>query len=64
MQGLWCRAGSPASRPWTSTSCHISGGIRLEIKGTIQYSPLGNPMDRGAWWATAHGGHKESDMAE
>ena len=21
-------------------------------------------MDRGAWWATAHGGHKESDMAE
>ena len=21
----------------------------------LQYSPLGNPMDRGAWWATAHG---------
>ena len=21
----------------------------------IQYSGLGNPMDRGAWWATAHG---------
>ena len=27
-----------------------------------QYSPLGNPMDSGTWWATVHGGHKESDM--
>ena len=22
------------------------------------------PMDRGAWWATAHGGHKKSDVTE
>ena len=22
---------------------------------TLQYSCLGNPMDRGAWWATVHG---------
>ena len=21
----------------------------------LQYSCLGNPMDRGAWWTTAHG---------
>ena len=21
-------------------------------------------MDRGAWWATVHGGHKESDTTE
>ena len=21
----------------------------------LQYSCLGNPKDRGAWWATAHG---------
>ena len=21
---------------------------------TLQYSCLGNPMDRGAWWATVH----------
>ena len=21
----------------------------------LQYSCLGNPMDRGTWWATAHG---------
>ena len=26
-----------------------------------QYSCLGNPMDRGAWWATAMGSQKESD---
>ena len=29
-----------------------------------QYSCLGNPMDRGAWWATVHGVAKESDMTE
>ena len=30
----------------------------------LQYSCLGNPMDRGAWWVTVHGGHKESDMTQ
>ena len=28
----------------------------------LQYSSLGNPMDRGAWWAIIHGIIKESDM--
>ena len=28
----------------------------------LQYFCLGNTMDRVAWWATVHGGHKESDM--
>ena len=27
----------------------------------LQYSCLGNPMDRGAWWATVHGVPKEWD---
>ena len=27
----------------------------------FQYSCLGNPMERGAWWATVHGDAKESD---
>ena len=27
----------------------------------LQYSCLGNPVDRGAWWATVHGVTKESD---
>ena len=30
----------------------------------LQYSCLENPMDRGAWQATVHGGHKESDTTE
>ena len=30
----------------------------------LQYSVLGNPMDRGAWWAAVHGGHKELAMTE
>ena len=29
----------------------------------VQYSCLGNPMDRGSWWATVHGVSKESDAA-
>ena len=28
----------------------------------LQYSCLGNPMDRGAWWATVLGVSKELDM--
>ena len=27
----------------------------------LQYSCLGNPMDRGDWWATVHGVAKELD---
>ena len=31
---------------------------------SFQYSCLENSINRGAWWATVHGGHKESDMTE
>ena len=30
----------------------------------LQHSCLGNPTDRGAWWATVNGVAKESDMTE
>ena len=30
----------------------------------LENSCLGNPMDRGAWWATVHGVVKESDRTE
>ena len=30
----------------------------------LQYSCLEKPMNRGAWWATVHGGHEESDITE
>ena len=39
------------------------GGSPGEGNGTpLQYSCLGNPMDRGAWQATVHGVAIESDM--
>ena len=28
---------------------------REENGNSLQYSCLGNPMDRGTWWATVHG---------
>jgi len=40
-------------------------GIRSPRGGNgnwLQYSCLGNPMDRGAWWVTVYGVAKESDM--
>ena len=30
----------------------------------LQYSCLGSPMDRGAWWAIVHGVTKELDATE
>ena len=45
----------------------ISGSGRSPGGGNgnpLQYSCLGNPVGRGAWWATVHGVMKESDMTE
>ena len=44
-----CNAGDPGSIP---------GSGRSPGEGNdnpLPYSCLGNPMDRGAWWATVHG---------
>ena len=39
-----------------------SGRSPGEVNGNpLKYSCLGNPMDRGAWWATVHGVAKELD---
>ena len=45
----------------------IPGSGRSPGKGNgnlVQYSCLGNPMDRGAWWATVHGVPEESDVTQ
>ena len=34
------------------------------MKTQPQYFCLENSMDRGSWWVTVHGGHKESDTTE
>ena len=39
----------------THTHTHVNGSL-------LQYSGLGNPMDRGAWRAIVHGVTRESDM--
>ena len=44
-----CNAGDPG---WTPGSGR-SPGERND--NSLQYSCLGNPIDRGAWWATVHG---------
>ena len=36
---------------------------REENGNPLQYSCLGNPIGRGAWWAIVHGIVEESDMA-
>ena len=44
----------------------IPGSGRYPGKGNdnpFQYSSLGNPVDRGAWWATVHGVIKEPKLA-
>jgi len=39
-----------------------SGGSPVEGNSNpLQYSCLGNPMDRGAWWAAVHGVAKKLD---
>ena len=43
----------------------ITGSKRSPGEGNnnpLQYSCLGNPMQRGSWWATVCGVTKESDM--
>ena len=49
-------AGDAGLIPWSVRSPGAEKGHSL------QYSCLGNPMDRGAWQVTVHGVAKESDM--
>ena len=53
-----CNAGDPGSIPGP-------GGYPGGGNGNpLQDSCLGNPMDRGAWWATVHESHRELDTTE
>ena len=56
-ESAW-NAGDSSSIPW-------SGRFPGEGNGNpLEYSCLGNPMDRGAWWATDRGVASELYMAE
>ena len=48
----------PANAGNVGEACSISGSGRSPGGGNgnpLQYSCLGNPMNRGAWWATVYG---------
>ena len=51
-----CNARDPSSIPGSGRSPGEGNG------NPLQYSCLGNSMDREAWWAIVHGVGKESDM--
>ena len=50
-------AGDAGSIPGSGRSPGVENG------NLLLYSCLGNPTDRGAWWATVRGVAKESDLA-
>ena len=57
----------PASAGDAKDVASIPGWGRSPEKGScspLQYSRLGNPIDRGAWQATVHGVPKELDRTE
>ena len=54
-KGPTCQAGEAGLIPGSER--YAGGGNG----NPLQYSCLGNPMDRGAWWATVWGITKESD---
>ena len=51
-------ARDPGSIPGSGRSSGVGNG------NPLQYSCLGNHMDRGAWWTTVHWVEKELDMTE
>ena len=53
---------NPSANAGDAGSIPGSGRSPKEENGNpVQHSCLGNPMDRGAWWATIHGITNKSD---
>ena len=58
----WLSGKESTHQPEDSSSIPESGRSPGEgNRNSLQYSCLGNLMDRGAWWAAVHGFSKESD---
>ena len=65
--GFHCSSIGKESACNASNSGPIPGSGRSPGEGNgnpLQYSCLGHPMDRGAWWAAVHDVTKESDTTE
>ena len=58
-------AKNPPTNAGDAGSIPVSGRSPEEGNGNpFHYSCLGNPMDRGTWWATVHRVAKESDKTQ
>ena len=73
IQGVYFRASLLAEQericlPMQETQVHSLGWEDPLEKGmathSSQYSCLGNPMDRGAWWATIHGSQSQTRLRD
>ena len=71
-QSLHCPKGFPGGSAIKNSPANAGGMGSIPGSGRspgggygnpLQYSCLEDPMDRGAWQATAHGMAKESDTA-
>ena len=58
VKNLLASAGDAGSIPESGRS---PGGLNGNL---LQYSRLGNPIDRGVWWAAVCGVTKESETTE
>ena len=54
----------PASAGATGSISGSGRSLGEENGDPFQYSCLGNPMDRGTWWATSHGVAEELGLTE
>ena len=54
----------PASVRDVGSFPELRRSLGVESGNALQYSCLGNSMDRGAWQATIHGVAKDSDTTE
>ena len=60
----WWLSGKESACQWKRhrfNPCIWKTPLEKEMTTLRQYSCLGNPMDRGAWWVTVHGVAKEPD---
>ena len=58
VKNLSVNEGDAGSNPRSGRSPGVGNG------NPLQYSCLGNPMDRGDWWAAVHEVAKESDTTD
>ena len=54
----------PANTGDTDLIPELGRSLPEQNGNPLQYSCLGNPMDRGAWWATVHGAANTRDITE